>query len=148
MFIGGISGSCAGGVKVNSLTVMISILHSYIRNNEHPVLFNRRLSNITQRRAITLFFCSLVCISLSVCAGYVTEGKLLNHTIRQPHFLAYLFEMTSALGITATLTVMSKCLVIVLMFIGRLGPLVVISAWMGEPTPKPFTHPEESLPVG
>jgi trk system potassium uptake protein TrkH len=155
MFIGGISGSCAGGVKVNSLTVMISIIHAYIRNSEHPVLFNRRLSNITQRRAITLFFCSLVFISLSVCGGYITEGKLSGHTIRQPHFLAYLFEMTSALGtvglsagITATLTVMSKCLVIVLMFIGRLGPLVVISAWMGEPTPKPFTHPEESLPVG
>ncbi len=155
MFIGGISGSCAGGVKVNSLTVMISILHSYIRNNEHPVLFNRRLSNITQRRAITLFFCSWVCICFSVCAVYVTEGQLPDHTIRQPHFLAYLLEITSALGtvglstgITASFTVMSKCLVIVLMFIGRLGPLVVISAGMGEPTPQPFTHPEESLPVG
>jgi trk system potassium uptake protein TrkH len=155
MFIGGISGSCAGGVKVNSLAAIISILHAYIRNNEHPVMFNRRLSNITQRKAFTLFFCSFVCITLSVCALYVTEGQLRDHTIRQPHFLAYLFEMTSALGtvglstgITARFTVLSKCLVIVFMFIGRLGPLVVISAWMGEPKPKPFTHPEESLPVG
>ncbi len=155
MFIGGISGSCAGGVKVNSLVVMLSILRAYIGNSERPLLFNRRLSNVTQRKAITLFFCSLACIGFSVCAGYLTEGNLPGHTSRQPHFLAYLFEITSALGtvglstgITAGFTAMSKCLIIVLMFIGRLGPLVVISAGMGEPTPKPFTHPEESLPVG
>ena len=155
MFIGGISGSCAGGVKVNSVVVMLGILRAYIGNNERPILFNRRLSNVTQRKALTLVCCSLACIGFSVCAGYLTEGNLPGHTIRQPHFLAYLFEITSAsgtvglsTGITAGLTAMSKCLIIVLMFIGRLGPLVVISAGMGEPTPKPFTHPEESLPVG
>ena len=66
-----------------------------------------------------------------------------------------LFEVVSALetvglstGITPLSTGASKGLFIVLMFIGRLGPLVIISAWVGEVPPKPFTYPEESLPVG
>ena len=60
MFIGGVSGSCAGGIKVNSLIVLTSVIHSYIRNFAQPVIFNRRLSDIVQKRAITLFSFSLV----------------------------------------------------------------------------------------
>jgi trk system potassium uptake protein TrkH len=104
---------------------------------------------------VTLIFFSIACVMLSVILFSITEGKFASYGTQPSPFLGELFEVVSALGtvglstgITPTLTGTSKGLLIVLMFIGRLGPLVIISAWVGEVPPKPFTYPEESLPVG
>lgn len=155
MFIGGVSGSCAGGVKVSSLAIVLSVLRSYLQNAAQPVIFQRRLPNIVQKRAITLVFFSMACVMLGVVLFSITEGRFASYGTPHSPFLGGLFEVVSALGtvglstgITPTFTGASKGLFIVLMFIGRLGPLVIISAWVGEVPPKPFTYPEESLPVG
>jgi trk system potassium uptake protein TrkH len=155
MFIGGVSGSCAGGVKVSSLAIVLGVLRSYLQNAAQPAIFQRRLPNIVQKRAVTLVFFSMACVMLGVVLFSITEGRFVSYGTQHSPFLGGLFEVVSALGtvglstgITPALTGASKGLFIVLMFIGRLGPLVIISAWVGEVPPKPFTYPEESLPVG
>jgi trk system potassium uptake protein TrkH len=155
MFIGGVSSSCAGGVKVSSLAIVLSVLRSYLQNAAQPAIFQRRLPDVIQKRAVTLVFFSIACVMLSVLLFSLTEGQFANYSPQESRFLGGLFEVASALGtvglstgITPALTGASKGLFIVLMFIGRLGPLVIISAWVGEVPPKPFTYPEESLPVG
>ncbi len=69
--------------------------------------------------------------------------------------LTFGFETISALGtvglstgVTPALSTTGKGVLIALMIVGRLGPLAVIAAWAHRPTPRPYTHPEEPLPVG
>jgi len=156
MFCGGVSGSCAGGVKLGSVAVLIAMARAYVRHYSEPTLFNRRLSRTDQRKAMVLFLAwSFLVLGASVALNFF-EGKMISHAqVQSEDTLALRFEVTSALGtvglstgITTELTAASKCVLILLMFIGRVGPLAIIAAWPAAPRPKPFTHPEETLPVG
>ena len=97
----------------------------------------------------------LVLVLLTVLFMQTTEIGLVPHTEVKGTFLEYAFESVSALGtvglstgVTPTLTVFGKLLTILLMFVGRLGPLSLLAAWLGTPVKKPFMFPEENLPVG
>jgi trk system potassium uptake protein len=154
MFVGAVSGSCAGGVKVGTLAVLVAIVRGHLRNDTEPVLFNRRLSRTDQRRAVVLLVASLALFYAAFAVLLALEGQAVE---AQGHSaaLALGFETISALGtvglstgVTPHLTAAGKGVLIVLMIIGRLGPLAVIAAWARRPTPRPYTFPEESLPVG
>jgi len=156
MFIGGVSGSCAGGVKLGALTVLVAMLRSYLRNHRDPLLFQRRIPAPIQRRALVLIFASLLAVAGGVILLYLCEARLVSfRDTMGSEFLAYLFEVVSALGtvglstgLTPELSPHSKLLLVTLMFTGRLGPLVMIAAWVDTGAPRPFTQPEEALPVG
>ena len=162
MFVGAVSGSCAGGVKVGTLAVLVAIVRGHLRNDTEPVLFNRRLSRTDQRRAVVLLVASLALFYaafavLLALEGQAVQGQGHSATLADGHSaaLAFGFETVSALGtvglstgVTPGLTTAGKAVLIVLMIIGRLGPLAVIAAWAHRPTPRPYTFPEESLPVG
>lgn len=156
MFVGGNSGSCAGGIKVSTLAVIFSIFRSYVRHDRDPLLFARRLPAISQRRAFVLTATSVVFIVVGVGLVDLLDYGFGSFENSGNVFAAYVFETVSAAGtvglstgITPTLTPGSKIVVIVLMFVGRLGPLAAIEAWSARPSlPHQFTNPEEGLPVG
>ena len=126
MFIGGASGSTAGGVKVNSVAVLFSYLRSVVRDKPEVTMLKHSLSRDLVVRTFIIFLFGISAAS----AGTF----LLSLTVHAP-LEQILFEAVSAFGtvglsagITPLLTASGKCVIIVLMFMGRIGPLTILSA--------------------
>lgn len=124
MFIGGAPASTAGGIKVVTVVVLICFLISYLRRKEPLNLFKREVSLeiIKKATAITLF--SIILVACIFLALLYTEKK---------EFKEVLFETISAFGtvglstgITSQLSLAGKILIIVLMLLGRIGPLSLV----------------------
>lgn len=146
MFIGGGSASTAGGIKVTTFGVLLFVLWSQARGDQHVNVGRRRIPNDTQRRAMTLTL-------LSIGVVGVSTFTLLSMT-RFP-FEAVLFEAISAfatvglsVGITPLLPVDAQLVIVVLMFVGRVGPLTVASALALRERKQRFERPEERMIVG
>jgi Trk-type K+ transport system membrane component len=94
-------------------------------------------------------------IFLGVGAVDLLDAGLSEHATDANKLSDYMFEVVSAAGtvglstgITAGLTGGAKLVLVALMFIGRLGPLLVIEAWATSVKSEQFSSPEEVLPVG
>ncbi|MCL6589411.1 MAG: TrkH family potassium uptake protein [Firmicutes bacterium] len=126
MFIGASPSSTGGGVKTTTIGVLLATIFATVRGKQDVELFERRFPQDLINRAFTLTFIALVWVCL------VT----LVMTLAEPYtFIRLLFEVTSAFGtvglstgITPSLSDISKILLILTMFIGRVGPLTVMIA--------------------
>lgn len=124
MFIGGGSLSLASGIKIGTFIVLMAAAYSYIFQRPQVTLLKRAISADTVQKSLALL---LVTATLIFCATLIM-------TMLEPApFISILFEVVSAVSttglsrdLTSTLSVPSQLLVIVLMFVGRLGPLTLI----------------------
>ncbi len=135
MFIGASPGSCGGGVKTTTLTTLAMLGISRLRGRERPQLFNRTISNESVGKAISVVMVSMVVIAIATMILLMTELGEVSHTQSRGKFLELLFEVVSAFGtvglstgITGGLTIMGKVILTIVMFVGRLGPLVIALA--------------------
>ncbi len=131
MMIGGSPGSTAGGMKTTTFVLLIMQAWSRLRSSETVTFADRSIPEQTIQRASGLFV---------IATGSVVIGVLILASIgdlfgNHPSFIARLFEVVSAfntvglsMGITAGLSSPSRWLMIVLMFVGRTGPLAVAAA--------------------
>jgi trk system potassium uptake protein TrkH len=122
MFIGGAPGSTAGGVKVTTFALLLIAIISNIRGSDEVVVSKHRIASQTVFKAITIIFLAALLI------GTVTF--LLMYFDPENHFLNNLYETTSAFGTVGlstvgsyTLSVPSKLLITMTMFLGKIGPL-------------------------
>ena len=145
MLIGGAPGSTAGGMKVTTIIVLVASAFSVFKDSDITSLFRRTIKNEIIRKAAALFFMYSV---LFISAAMVISR------IENIPILTCLFETASAigtvglsLGITPTLSVLSRSLLIFLMFFGRVGGLTVVFAAI---TYKPMhgKYPTEDISVG
>lgn len=146
MFIGGGSASTAGGIKVTTLAVLIFIIYTEIRGETAVNVGNRRLPRSIQRQALTLVALSSTAILLTTLVFSAATDFSLDQI---------LFEVISATatvglstGITADLPDFAKVWLSVLMFIGRLGPVVVASALALRVTKRHYELPKERPLLG
>jgi trk system potassium uptake protein len=146
MFIGGSSGSTAGGIKVNTLGLIFITVWNTIRGREHPEAFGREIPLEQIFRGITLLVLSLGLIGIVFFALSVTE-----------HFpsINILFETMSAFGtvglttgITPDLSIAGKVIIIIMMFAGRLGPLTLTIALAGSRKISQYRYPKDSVRIG
>jgi trk system potassium uptake protein TrkH len=121
MFIGAGSGSTGGGIKMTTMAVTILSVLAIVRNRTTVNVFQRRLSFEVIRNSFAIFVLSAAWTAAASYVLLITEKK---------EFISLLFETTSALatvglstGITAGLSGMGKMIIIISMFIGRIGPL-------------------------
>jgi len=155
MFIGASPGSAGGGVKTTTFAVLFTQALGALRPWRDPGMQSRSFGRITIRSAIVLFFVagSLVIVGtlylLLVETGGTAEAR--NHG----RFLAYLFETTSALGtvglstgITAGFGAWGKVGLMVLMYLGRVGPLGLVSATLRGGVRSVIRYPEEDVQIG
>lgn len=127
MWIGGASQSTAGGIKINTIAVAIANFIAVIRGKNHITLLNREISPESVRRALATIFGSLfvitgVFITLVALEPGISPKALLFETV------SAICTVGSSLGITAQLGVASKILIIIMMFVGRVGLLTVITS--------------------
>lgn len=135
MFIGASPGSCGGGIKTTTFAVLAALAFAAFRRRKQPSFQYRAFSAVTVRSAVALFFAAfLLVIFASVFLMLIETG---GQPLREGEsaFAGLLFEATSAFGtvglstgVTPQLKAPSQLCLIVLMFIGRVGPLGLISA--------------------
>ena len=126
MFAGGASGSTAGGVKLNTVAVVFAFFRSFLRNDRTVVIKKTSVPDEQVKKAFLIFGFGLSVICAAVFVLTVTESL---------PFLPLVFETVSAFatvglstGITASFSVAGKLILIFLMFIGRVGPLTILTA--------------------
>lgn len=146
MFIGGGSGSTAGGIKVTTAAVLLFIVWTEIRGDTAVNIGNRRLPRSIQRQALTL-------ISLSFLA--VIAATMLLHLLTPFTTDQIIFEVISAFGtvglttgITGLMPPMAQVVLMVLMFVGRLGTVVVASSLAARVTHVHYELPKERPLIG
>ncbi len=146
MFIGGSSGSTAGGVKTTTFVVTLCFACAMIKRTQGTNLFGRRLEDETLKKANAVLFINL---SLAFLAAFVILSA-------QPlGFMEVLFEVFSAIGtvgmstgITRELLPISKVVIIVLMYCGRLGSLSFALTFAQSKIIAPVQQPVEKIIVG
>jgi trk system potassium uptake protein len=147
MIVGGSPGGTAGGIKTTTARILASCTYAILQGKESIVIYRRHVPNSLMMKAIAVTFGSLIIVVCGTILIAIAEPKL--------NFISILFEVVSAfatvglsMGITAGLTVFSKLVLISIMYIGRVGILLLMSALLGDPRPSSVRYPEESLLVG
>ncbi len=146
MFIGGASGSTAGGIKIGTAVILVYIVLTEIRGDAAVNVGNRRLPRSMQRQALTI-----VTLYSSVIIGALLVLRFTTKFSTDQ----LLFEIISSIGtvglstgITASLPDHAKFLLSLVMLFGRLGPIVVATSLALRKTQRHFEYPRESPLIG
>ena len=155
MFIGAASGSTGGGIKVNTLGVLFALSRSRLRGEETTSIFRRTLTAETVGRAISVFVVAVIVIYAATMALTVSELGTTIHAESRGLFLELLFEVVSAfatvglsVGVTSKLSTLGKLILVVVMFVGRLGPLSIAVALSGREPRSTIQYAEENVMIG
>ncbi len=151
MFIGGSPGSTAGGIKTVTLAVILMTIVTTLRRRAEVEMFHRSVRLVVVGRAITVTMLFVVVLFATTLALSVTESPFRHNFV----MLDYMFEAASALGtvglstgVTPTLTGAGKIIIIIVMLIGRLGPLTLLAALTFNLKPIRYNYPDEAIIVG
>ncbi|NCA92264.1 TrkH family potassium uptake protein, partial [bacterium] len=146
MFVGGSSGSTAGGIKITTFVVILFGLKTIIKPNSSITIGKKKLEDGVLRQALAIFSSYMIAIffcSIIICAIEPLSMK------------AVIFEVISAigtvglsLGITPQLSVVSKILIGLLMYAGRVGILTIVLAFVQKRSNPPVQKPTGELLIG
>jgi Trk-type K+ transport system membrane component len=146
MFVGGGSGSTAGGIKVTTLMILLVAARAEIRGHKDVNVLDRRIPDTTVRVAISVAMISL---------GAVLVGTMALQALTDLSLDLALFEVTSALatvGLSANVTPglpeAAQLLLVTLMFLGRVGPVTLASSLTLRNTPRDYRLPEGRPMIG
>lgn len=147
MFIGAGSAGTAGGIKVGTFAVLAFVIWSELRGDPDVTVFDRRITKTTQRQALT--------VALIGVAAVVVPTFLMTVTTTTFSLDAILFEVISAFsttglstGITATLPQWHQLILVVLMFLGRLGPITLGTSLAMRERQRLYRRPESAMIIG
>lgn len=146
MFIGASPGSTGGGIKTTTFFAILMSIKG-ISTNTPVTAFKRRIPAESLVKAFSIFILAISVICLNTFLVLVVQPEL--------KFLDVLFEVVSAIGtvglsvgITPELNLLSKLIICLTMFIGRLGTLTIASVWAYRMAATTFNYPEERITIG
>ncbi len=146
MLIGGSPGSTAGGMKTTTFAVLISNTLASFRRKEDPQFFGRRIESKAVKNAATILMMYVLLFFSGAIIISVAEGLPIG---------TCLFETASAvgtvgltMGITPSLGILSQCVLMILMFLGRVGGLTLIYAALSGTHKNLSKLPQERITVG
>lgn len=146
MFIGASPGSTGGGIKVTTAIIILLAVWAMIRGRSNVVAFRRTIPNDSVYKALTITVLSVMFVIVNVILLTITEHA---------DILSVMFEVVSAfgtvgssMGITPYLTPYGKILIIICMFVGRLGPLTLGFAIVQKMGRETIRYPQEKLMIG
>lgn len=153
MFIGGSSGSTAGGIKTSTFTIMILSAYATLRGKKNIEVFHRSISQDIVFRAISVFFFSISGIAIGTFLLTISETDILDNP--KWNFMDLMFENVSAFstvgistGITGNLSSAGKLIIILSMFVGRVGTLTIGFALSRKISSTNYKYPSEHMLVG
>ncbi|VXC15840.1 ATPase [Aeromicrobium sp. 9AM] len=146
MFIGGGSASTAGGIKITTFLLLAYVILAELRGDPHVTIGTRSISSAVIRSALTIALLAVMLVSVTT---------LLIMLMTDIEFDAALFESTSAFatvglstGITPDLPADAQIVLIVLMFLGRVGTITAASAFVLRQRVPRYRLPEEQPIIG
>jgi trk system potassium uptake protein len=144
MWIGGSPGSTAGGIRTTTIAVATLNIINTGRNSDRMNLFRREISNESIRKAFAIIALSLVWLAIAISGLSFTDGS--------QSLIALAFESFSAfstvgltLGLTSSLSDGGKILIVITMFVGRVGTLTLLVALMKNRRERRYQYPEEQV---
>ncbi|GAB2498352.1 Ktr system potassium uptake protein B [Corynebacterium atrinae] len=142
MFIGGGSGGTAGGVKITTAAVLLAAIIAEVMGRDSVSVHGRSIEGRIIRQALAVLTAAVGMVALSTMAILFIAPQFTSDQI--------LFDVVSAFatvglstGITPNLPAPAQLILIVLMYAGRVGPLVLASALAGRSRPRQFEYPVE-----
>ncbi len=146
MFIGASPGSTGGGIKTTTFFILILTIFTILKDQRFNTIYKRRIPFQVVNRAIAI---------LVSAVGFVIFGGLMLGFSEKFPFTQILFETVSAFGtvglstgITPLLSDFGKVILMLSMFVGRIGPLTLVLAIRNTQSTRLITYPEERVMVG
>ncbi|WP_294152910.1 TrkH family potassium uptake protein [uncultured Clostridium sp.] len=147
MFIGGSPGSTAGGLKTTTFAVLILTVVSVLNGRDDTEVFGRRFSKESVYKAFALF--------VLVMAIVLGVTMILSVAEPEQQFIDLLYEASSAIGtvgittgVTQQIGTLSKFVIMLAMYFGRLGPITVFLALMKKNKKAGIRYPEAKILIG
>ncbi|PZC43394.1 MAG: trk system potassium uptake protein TrkH [Chloroflexi bacterium] len=147
MFIGGATGSVAGGIKVTTFFIIVLSIVAIIRERAHVTAFGREISPVTVRRSYAVTLICLAFIFLCTLCLALTNSHVLIRDLA--------FESVSAFGTvglstgaTGELNGLGHMIVAITMFIGRVGPIIVGLRMVPNREASPYRYATEPVTIG
>lgn len=147
MFIGASPGSTGGGIKTTTFQIMIACTKAVLQDKEAVLSYQRQIPLSLILKAVSVLIGSAGVVLIGTTLLTITDPKL--------NFIQLFFEVVSAFGTvglsaigTANISIAGQVVLIGVMYIGRVGILLLMSAILGDPKPSFVKYPEETLLVG
>jgi trk system potassium uptake protein TrkH len=154
MFIGGSSGSCAGGIKTGTFAILIISAFSRLRGYDYSQIFRRTIPQSSLARATSVVIVSILVVCVATLLLQVTELGGTSHIRTRGKFLELFFEVVSAFGtvglstgLTGQVSLTGKLIIVAVMLLGRVGPLAVGVAMMRQRVSR-YRYAEEPIMIG
>ncbi|MBN1272596.1 MAG: hypothetical protein JXB26_10045 [Candidatus Aminicenantes bacterium] len=147
MFVGASPGSTGGGIKTSTIGVIFAFLKSKIAARESVNLFYRTLPSDLITKAFTVFMLGISAISFSAFFLLMLQPEATFHEVLFETFSAF-GTVGLSLGLTPRLCVPAKAIIILLMYIGRIGPLTLLYAFSRRKSFGAYEYVEESVMIG
>lgn len=154
MVIGASPGSCGGGIKTTTASVILAMLRARFQNRKDVNILYRRIPEDIISKAISVTFFAIVIIMLFTILLMISELGDISHQTSRGLFLETFFEVVSAFGtvglstgLTSGLSLSGKIIIVITMFIGRVGPVTVALA-IGKTDITRFRYAQEKVLIG
>ena len=147
MFIGGSPGSTAGGIKTTTFLVLIILVISNIQNKKNCNIFNRRFEEDGIKKACTVFFINLFFLITGIMLLMIFQEKLGLEEVMYEVFSA-LGTVGISMGITRSLNIASKLVIVLLMYSGRVGTVTFTLLITGNKKELHIMNPVEKIAIG
>lgn len=145
MFIGAGSGSTGGGIKLTTFIILLVATRAFLRQQKTPVVLGRSIEASMIVRALAITFIAVLCVVAGTFILMLTEDGL---------FIDLAFEVISAVsttglsrGVTPGLSIAGQCTMMVLMLIGRVGPLT-LAFMLANPRGRAIEYPTGRVNIG
>ncbi len=155
MFVGASPGSTGGGIKTTTFGILMMLVVGRLRGRRNVELMGRQVPSAQVSKALGVLVIGGVSFAAVLFGLQITESIHFGLPWMRSHFLDYAFETVSALGtvglstgMTPLLSVPGRVIVVLAMFVGRLGPLTVAYSLIGERAGARYEYPEENVMVG
>ena len=145
MFIGASPGSTGGGIKTTTFGILIFYAFGVLKRKEYVEVFKRRIDWELINKALAIVVISILYIAVIITILLSIENFSTDRVIYE---VISAFSTTGlSMGITASLGIISKFLIILTMFIGRLGPMTVALAFTNNKKSS-VKYPKEDILIG
>jgi trk system potassium uptake protein TrkH len=155
MFVGASPGSAGGGIKTTSLALFIGILHSRLKGNPHTNVFRRTIPDEVATKVLTLVMLAAVFVGGATFLLLAVQHQGVSALHSRGGFIDYTFEAISAfatvglsLGATSRLLPLGKVVIILMMFVGRVGLLTMAFVFVRRSRKDAVRYSEENVMIG
>ncbi|NIJ45363.1 potassium uptake TrkH family protein [Wenyingzhuangia heitensis] len=146
MWIGASPASTGGGIKTNTFAIATLNFFSLARGKSRIEIYRREIAEVSIRRAFAIISLSIIVIGFGIFSISIFDPQINILSVAFECFSAY-STVGLSLGITATLSVYSKFVLIVIMFIGRVSMLSILIAVFKKEKHKNYRYPTEEISI-